>query len=193
VARPVNEQRREDLLDATVAYVIKQGIGQLSWRQAAADLDVSPTTLVHRFGSKEQMIQAVLARLRERTFVDVGARTGTERSLATAARASWERAADPERWAETRLFFEVYGHALQDPQTFADFLEHVVADWKADLIDAQGRRADPATAEREATLVVATIRGLLLDLLTTGDRQRLDAAAEAFLTNLVATASGGSR
>ena len=37
------------------------------------------------------------------------------------------------------------------------------------LIDAQGTDADPVTARRTATLAIATIRGLLLDLLAIGD------------------------
>jgi hypothetical protein len=43
---------------------------------------------------------------------------------------------------------------------------------------------DPAAATRRATLVIATIRGLLLDLLTTGDQDRVHDAAEAFLASL---------
>jgi hypothetical protein len=51
----------------------------------------------------------------------------------------------------------------------------VVARWLAALVDAQGPGTDPATATRTATLVIATIRGLLLDLLT----------ADGFLAALV--------
>jgi hypothetical protein len=52
------------------------------------------------------------------------------------------------------------------------------------LCEAQGPGTDPATATRTATLVVATLRGLLLDLLTTGDRDRVQDAAESFLATL---------
>lgn len=44
--------------------------------------------------------------------------------------------------------------------------------------------ADPVTAARTATLVIATIRGLLLDLLATGDQARVQDAAESFLATL---------
>ena len=49
---------------------------------------------------------------------------------------------------------------------------------------AQGPDTDPATATRTATLVIATIRGLLLDLLATGDQVRVQDAAESFLASL---------
>ena len=52
------------------------------------------------------------------------------------------------------------------------------------LVDEQGPDTDPATATRTATLVIATIRGLLLDLLATGDQARVQDAAESFLASL---------
>jgi hypothetical protein len=54
----------------------------------------------------------------------------------------------------------------------------------ASLRDTQGPDIDPAAATREATLTIATIRGLLLDLLATGDRARVQAAADHFLSGL---------
>ena len=182
--RPVNHQRRADLLDAAVDYAIEHGFAELSWRPVAAALGVSTTTLVHHFGTKEQMLEAILGRLRERTFAATSDAVGDQPDLASAARAVWTRTSDPRRSAEFRLFFAVYGRALQAPQQFAEFLDRVVADWMRSLIEAQGPDIDPATAARTATLVIATIRGLLLDLLTTGDRDRIQDAAENFLATL---------
>jgi AcrR family transcriptional regulator len=182
--RPVNHRRRAELLDAAVEYAAEFGFSELSWRPVAAALGVSPTTLVHHFGTKEQMLEAILGRLRERVFVATRDAAGEPPDLATEARASWTRAADPHHAAEYRLFFAVYGRALQAPEQFAAFLEHVVAYWMNALVDAQGPDVDPATATRTATLVIATIRGLLLDLLATGDRERVEDAAESFIATL---------
>lgn len=184
MARPIDHQRRAELLDATVDYAVEHGFSELSWRPVAAALGVSPTTLVHRFGTKEQMLEAVLARLRERAFRATADQVGDRPGLAAAARAVWERTSDPQQGPEFRLFFAVYGRALQQPQLFGGFLDRVVDDWMAALCEAQGPDVDPVTAARRATLVVATIRGLLLDLLTTGDRTRVDDAAQAFLATL---------
>lgn len=179
--RPVDHQRRAELLDAVVDYTVEHGFSEVSWRPVAAALGVSATTLVHRFGTKEQMLEAILGRLRERIFTATRDTLGQQPDLAMAARAVWSRTADPRRGAEFRLFFAVYGRALQAPHQFANFLEHVVDDWMNALVDAQGPDVDPATATRTATLVIATIRGLLLDLLATGDRERVQDAAESFL------------
>ncbi|WP_405591049.1 TetR/AcrR family transcriptional regulator [Streptomyces sp. NBC_01190] len=180
----MDHRRRAELLDAAVDYATEHGFSELSWRPVAAALGVSTTTLVHHFGTKEQMLVAVLGRLRERVFVNADAQGGERPDLATAARAAWTWSSDPRRSPEFRLFFAVYGRALQAPHLFAGFLERVVADWMSALRDAQGRDADPATATRRATLVIATIRGLLLDLLATGDRDRVEEAAESFLATL---------
>jgi AcrR family transcriptional regulator len=184
VGRPVNQQRRIELLDAAVDYAVANGFSEVSWRPVAAALEVSPTALVHHFGTKEQMLVAILGRLRERIVVAMNDHSGERIDLVTAARRAWKGASNPKRRGEYRLFFEVYGRALQAPQPFAEFLEHVVADWMRALVEAQGPDVDPATAARTATLVIATIRGLLLDLLATDDRDRVEAAAECFLVRL---------
>jgi len=181
--RPVDHQRRAELLDAVVDYTVEHGFSEVSWRPVAAALGVSPTTLVHHFGTKEQMLVAILGRLRER-IAAANDRGGQQPDLATAARAAWTRTSDPEQWPEFRLFFASYGRALQAPQQFEGFLKRVVADWMSVLVDAQGPDTDPATATRMATLVIATIRGLLLDLLATGDRDRVQGAAESFFASL---------
>jgi AcrR family transcriptional regulator len=129
------------------------------------------------------MLVAILGRLRERIATAID-QAGQPPDLATAARAAWTRTSDPQQGPEFRLFFAVYGRALQAPQQFEGFLDRVVADWMSTLRDAQGPGTDPVTATRTATLVIATIRGLLLDLLATGDRDRVQDAAEAFLATL---------
>ena len=182
--RPVDHRRRAELLDAVVDHATQEGFAELSWRTVAAAVGVSTTTLVHHFGTKEQMLVAVLGRLRERILAATGDLAGARPDLATAARAFWVRSSDPQQWPTFKLFFAVYGRALQTPEPFAGFLEQVGADWVDALRAAQAPDTDPATATRTATLVVATLRGLLLDLLATDDRDRVQEAAESFLTGL---------
>jgi len=182
--RPVDHRRRAELLDAITDYAVAQGFSELTWRPVAAAVGVTSNTLVHHFGTKEQMFQAVLQRLRERLVAATSELLTGPVDLARAARSTWEWTSDPARGQEFRLFFAVYGRALQAPQQFSEFLEQVVSDWMGALCRAQGPDVDPATAARRATLVIATIRGLLLDLLATGERDRVDDAAEAFLESL---------
>jgi AcrR family transcriptional regulator len=182
--RPVDLHRRAELLDAITDYAAEHGFSELTWRPVAAALGVTPNTLVHHFGTKEQMFQAVLQRLRGRLVAGIDEMLAGPADLATAARTAWEWTSDPERSSEFRLFFAVYGRALQAPRQFAEFLDQVVADWMSSLCEVQGPDIEPATAARRATLVIATIRGLLLDLLATGEHDRVQDAAQAFLASL---------
>jgi hypothetical protein len=84
-----------------------------------------------------------------------------------------------------RLFFEVYGLALQDRKRFARFLKHVVDPWlqfiSAPLAQSGWTRAD---ARAYATLVIAGFRGFLLDLCATRDRARINRAVELWFETL---------
>ena len=182
--RPVNHERRAELLDAAVDYAIVHGFSELTGRPVAAALGVSLATLTHHFGTRERMLQAILGRLRERIVAATSELAGTNPTLVEATRAIWVWSAAPEREAMFGLFFAVYGRALQAPELFSEFLARVVADWMTILIGAQGPEVGPELATRRATTVIAMIRGLLLDLLATGDRDRVEDAFAVFCSEL---------
>ena len=178
MARPVDHERRQELLDAAIDYAIVNGIADLSLRPLAAALDTQAPVLLHHFGSKDQLLVQILngvrARLRDR------GRTAEGSQPRSGLAAVWEWASDPAQDAFLRLFFEAYALALRSPERHAEFLDHVVQDW----LDTPMAAVDGVSA----TLAIATIRGLLLDLLTTGDRDRVEAAMQRFLTILRAHA-----
>jgi hypothetical protein len=88
----------------------------------------------------------------------------------------------PAPRAQERLFFEICGYALRGRPEAVPILEGLVADWLEPLVAAEvAAGADPAAARNRARLGLATVRGLLLDLLATGDRTGVDAAMEEFL------------
>ncbi len=77
------------------------------------------------------------------------------------------------------LFFEVYALALRHPEDYQPFISTVVADWLDPLEAAfQHRGSNPDVARARATLAIAVVRGLLLDLLTTQDHDRVTAALQ---------------
>lgn len=59
-------RRRRELADATLEVFAEQGFQQLSIRQIASAVGTSHTMLLHHFGSKEGLLEAVLARREER-------------------------------------------------------------------------------------------------------------------------------
>ena len=95
-------------------------------------------------------------------------------------RALWAWVSDPAHHNVVRFFFESYARSLHDREgAWAGFGETSVREWLPPIRHAVGCSDD------EATLLLAVVRGLLLDLLATGDRQRVDAAFERALAGLV--------
>ena len=174
--------RREQLLDAAVEYAATHGIGDLSLRQFAAALGTSHRMLSYHFGSREgllvEVIRAVEAEQRAalaQLLLDADATP--EETM----RRAWRRVADPALWSNERLFFEVYAQALQGSPHAQPLLDGIVDAWVEPLaaLVAPGRPRDEARAQ--ARLGVAVVRGLLLDLLATRDREAVDAAMERYI------------
>ncbi|MGV9281851.1 TetR/AcrR family transcriptional regulator [Streptomyces sp. NPDC003730] len=175
--------RRARLVDAAVDHVAAHGIADLSLRRLGGAIGVSHRMLIHYFGSKEQLLVEIV-RTSERRQRDVLSRLRLEPGLSPAdvARLLWQQLTDPQLADQQRLFFETCGHALRGRPEAAPVLEGLVTDWLEPLVAAEaGAGADPVLARNRARLGLATVRGLLLDLLATGDRAGVDAAMEEFL------------
>jgi AcrR family transcriptional regulator len=174
---------RQRLLDAAIDVVAAQGMGDLSLRRLAEAAGTSHRMLIHHFGSKEGLWVAIVREVerRQRAALDDLA-PDPSTPYAEAMRAWWRHISDPVLWPNERLFFEVYAQALHGREPATALLEGVVDDWvepAAAVGEAFG--LDPATARASARLGVAVTRGLLLDLLATGDREAVDAAMEHFI------------
>ena len=99
------------------------------------------------------------------------------------ARLLWQHFSDPRLWPAERLFFELYGHALFGRPGTEGFLDNAIEPWVTEMAAALTRGAglDGKTARAEARLGVAVTRGLLLDLLATGDGAGVTEAFERYL------------
>ena len=180
---------RERLLAAAVDRALDTGIADLSLRQIAATIGTSHRMLIYHFGSREGLLVAVTQAVEDQqraALLDSGATSQD-------ARRAWERLSDPALWPQERLFFELYAYALRGRPGTEGFLDGIVESWVAPVAAALVEAgADEATARADARLGVAVVRGLLLDLLATGDRAGVDEAYERFLARAPATdASAG--
>jgi AcrR family transcriptional regulator len=180
MARPIDHARRQELIDGAVDYCVVHGVADLSLRPLAAALGTQAPVLLHHFGSKEQLVSAVLNRVRDQ--LRERGRNAESDSPRAGLGAVWAWASAPEQEPFMRLFFECYGLALRHPDRYSDFLDYVVSDWLATPM--------AAVDEVSATIAIAVVRGLLLDLLTTGDHDRVDAAMHRASTLVRAHADG---
>lgn len=170
-------------MNAAVDHVTAHGFADLSLRGLGAAIGVSHRMLIHYFGSKEQLLVEIV-RASEQRQRDLLSRLRLEPGLSPsdAARLLWRHLTDPRLAGQERLFFEICGQALRGRPEVAVFLEGLVNDWLEPLMAAEvAAGAAPAAARNRARLGLATVRGLLLDLLATGDHAGVDAAMEEFL------------
>jgi AcrR family transcriptional regulator len=183
MSRTINEKRPDELLDAIVQYLILHGIVDLSLRPLAKAVGSSPRVLLYYFGSKEKMIVKILAEIRRRqraVFAHTQAATFEQ-----ACRPVWKHMTAPSSEPLFRLFFEAYGLALRHPRLYKHFLRSTVNDWIefiADPLQSEGLQRKKARAL--ATIVLAGLRGFMLDFCTTGDRARLNRAVNLWLPTL---------
>ena len=191
-SRPLGDAR-EALLAAVVEYVSAHGLGDLSLRQLAAAIGTSHRMLIYHFGSREGLMVAVVRAVEaaQRAFL---AEFAADDSLTPVEvmRRMWRRLADASLWPSERLFFEIYSQALQGRPGTAGLLDDIVDSWVEPMAEyARQRGLDPETARVDARLGVAVSRGLLLDLLATGDRAAVDAAVERYLAQYEAVTGAG--
>jgi len=174
---------RDDLLAAVMAHVTEHGIGELSLRTLAAAIGTSHRMLIYHFGSRDGLLVEI-ARTVERQQRDRLSALLADPGLSPEEQAErfWAQLTDPAMWPSERLFFELYGQALQGRPHAVPLLDGVVADWLEPLADLTVRSGVPrAESVAHARLRLAVARGLLLDLLATGDVEGVRAAAEVHL------------
>jgi AcrR family transcriptional regulator len=165
--------RRSELLELAYAYVLRHGLAGMSLRPLAEAVGSSPRVLLFLFGSKDDLVRALIGRSRSEELellADVRAAGG---GPAEAVTRLWDWLAAPERSGLLRLWVEGYGRSLVEPDgPWAGFATEGVHDWLALLGEILG----PPDAATRATAVLAVLRGALLDLLATGDADRTTAA-----------------
>jgi AcrR family transcriptional regulator len=183
MSRPINEKRPEELRNAIVRYLIKHGLTGLSLRPLAKALGCTPRVLLYHFGSKEKMVIEVLAQVRRRQRAAYG--RIEEGSFIDNYLTIWKRMSAPDSEPLFRLFFETYGIALRRPRLYKAFLQDTVQDWLQLMTDEfGGGRPQRKQARSTATIVLAGLRGFMLDFCTTHDRKRVDEAVELWLRSL---------
>jgi AcrR family transcriptional regulator len=187
VPRTVDSDYRRAIAGRAADHLLERGQVAVSLRDLAAAVGVSPRMLVHHFGSRQGLVYWALreARLRQRRAFEARLAPQPGRSYPQVLNDAWRWFATDEAEPYLRLFGQLHALAGAPDSPYADFLRESVVDWLPTIEDgfaADG--ADPATARELATLTVAVVRGLLQDRNAVGDRQRVSAAFDRYVSLL---------
>jgi AcrR family transcriptional regulator len=174
MARTPDLARRRQLLEALFEEFARGGIGDRSLRDVAAAVGTSHRMLLHHFGSRDDLIIAIVEEAERRQMALV---PELPMDPADGFAAMWADLRRPELRHLERLFFECYARAAQGEKPFTRMVPGAVDGW---LQEVEAATAGVAYDGAMARLGLAVTRGLLLDLVATDDEAGVDAAAQAF-------------
>ncbi len=183
--------RKQQLLDAAIRYLLGHGLADLSLRPLAAKIGTSARLLVFHFGSKEGLVAEILAEVQSRmqaSFAEIANAPDADPKVAPMKR-FWLWATNKRNLPYLRLMYEAHFIALQNPRVYSHYLTQTSVDW-ADII--LSRLPDALRNAATATLCGAVFDGLVIELLGTGDLERTTAALDRFIEQLRSEAVAGA-
>lgn len=171
---------RDALLDRTIAYVAANGMSDLSLRDLATAVGTSHRMLIYHFGSRDGLVAAVVESIeaQQRVALDQLAEGAT--SAREVIEAQWAQLSDPELRPFVCLFFEVLALALHRRPGTEGFLDQLTEPW-LELGEQLADQLEVVSSRDEVRLGVAVTRGLLIDVLATGELEGPTASLHRFL------------
>ncbi|WP_309071214.1 TetR/AcrR family transcriptional regulator [Arthrobacter sp.] len=190
MARPPKPERKNELLDQIVEYLLDKTFASLSFRTLADGLGISSYVLVYHFGNREELINEIVAHIEARhdSIKPTNPESFTRDDFREWLLESWNELLVDRNRSLQRLEFEA---AVQDsvspnPRGSAlrkfSFWHELAADW---LVN-QGLPRE--AAEGSARLFVSSLYGLQYDFVLNNDgasvKRALHLLVERFFSGL---------
>lgn len=173
-------ERKDQLLDRLVDYLLRHGLNDLSLRPMAAAAETSARLLVYHFGSKDGLLAEVLERMQSRLQQSFSAMFQGSRGIhkEKPLMVFWRWAIAPENCPYLKLLYELQILAAQNPSAYGAYLRRSSSSW---LGLAKAMLPEGEQDDAMASVLIAVFDGLFLELMSTGDRSRTTAALERFI------------
>jgi AcrR family transcriptional regulator len=174
-----NTERRAEWAETATDYVLEHGLIGLSLRPLAADLGTSDRMLLYHFGSKDELIAAVLRTSNERSTAHVRAMEPSA-DLHAAVHDLWATMLVPQVDRCSRLYVEAAALGLLGKEPYASVVREANGHWTEAMVDHLVRSGvRRPLARRAMTIIDAAFMGFQLDLpLDVGTRERSRAVAD---------------
>jgi AcrR family transcriptional regulator len=179
VGRRPQPEIKERLLDACTDHALEHGLPDRLEPLASA-AGTSTRMLIYHFGTRDDLLRAVLGHARQRQLAAFGdlLRVRPDQPYTVTLGRAWTVITGPEGQPYLRMFGQLRESATQ--QLWPDFRRVATTDWLGPLEEGLRSIGRP----ERATLLLAVIRGLLMDLDATGDHARTHRAFSDFLATL---------
>jgi AcrR family transcriptional regulator len=179
VGRHLQPQIRQRLLDACTDYSLEHGLPDRLGPLASA-AGTSSRMLIYHFGTRDGLLREILEQARQRqvkVFTEL-LRVRPEEPYPATLRHAWSAMTGAPGQPYLRMFGRL--HDSGGEPLWPGFRRAATTDWLPPLEEGMRSLGRPELA----TVVLAVIRGLLMDLDATGDSARTDRAFEDFLATL---------
>jgi DNA-binding transcriptional regulator YbjK len=182
---PRGEARRQDLLDRVTDDLAVNGLVDFSLRRAARAAGTTHKVLLYYFDGPDDLLAQAVPRLRERRIENAmaAARGADRQSLAERVRVIW-----PALMAEAsgllRVLDQAMGLAMYDPGRYAALARDASQQYLPALRSLCPDGWSEVRKTEVAQLVLAAMRGFLVDWRSTGDPAGSDAGLSALVRAL---------
>lgn len=161
--------RRDELAERATDHALEHGLIGLSLRPLAAAMDTSDRMLIYHFGSKDELVAAVLSTSNDRSMAIISAMPPSA-SVAQAVIDLWDTFTAQQVQRCQRMYVEAAALGLFGREPYVSSVRDSNLVWIAAIAGHLAASGVPEQdAPRLATLVDATFNGLMLDRPLDGD------------------------
>jgi AcrR family transcriptional regulator len=183
VKSPRGEARRRELLDKVTDELGTNGLVDFSLRRAARAAGTTHKVLLYHFEGPEDLLTQAVLQLRERriTRALAAATEGPDdRPLADRVRSMWPTLIGAESW----VLDQAIGLAMYDAGRYADLARTASRQYLPTLLSLCPPTWSEQRQREVSELILATLRGFLIEWRTSGDAAGIDAGFAALVRAL---------
>src|SRR5262249_3348749 len=174
---PRGEARRRELLDRVTDDLVLNGLVDFSLRRAARAAGTTHKVLLYYFDSADHLLTQAIHRLRDRR-IDSGLAAATQpggQTLAAGVRAVWPALLGPQG----RVLDQAIGLTMYNPERYGELGRGASQQYLPGLLSILPPHWSDQRKLEVAEMILAAVRGFLVEWLTSGKTTGVEAGFEA--------------
>jgi AcrR family transcriptional regulator len=177
VGTPRGEARRRELLDRVVDDLAVNGLVDFSLRRAARAAGTTHKVLLYHFDGADDLLRQAILELRGRRIANslAAIRDVQPQTLAARVRAVWPALVGEE----SRVLDQAIGLMMYDQDRYAELGEGASQQYMPSLLSICPQAWSERRKLEVSEMILAALRGFLIDRLTSGNTEGVEAGFEA--------------